>query len=461
MAETVTEDERDPTSSAPVGRNGRPTVLRDVVSVTVAVLLVAAAAYVPLVHDRSLLGRIFAQAPPLFANWLPHDGPGTVPAIVLAVLAVIAMPAISRRASFVVLCLVTWGWAMAWTVSLALIDGRQRGYTGRLERPDEYLAEVPGVDGIGAMLRGFSDRIVDGQPDSWTTHVSGHPPGALLTFVVLDRLGLEGGGWAGTWCIVIGTSAVAAVMITVRRLGDDGWARRCAPFLVLFPGWVWVGVSADGYFMGVAAWGVALLAIAATSRGPAVICWAVGAGVLLGFCIFLSYGLVLIGAVAVAVLLAARTARPLLWACIAALGVVAAFWAAGFWWLDGYHLVVDRYYQGIASDRPFSYWGWANIAATLCALGPAAAAGVGRTFRWPPGVMWRSAPTLLVLGGLIAIVAADLSALSKAETERIWLPFSLWVMVSVGLLPRRHQRVWLIAQAGLALAVNHLLLTYW
>jgi uncharacterized protein YPO0396 len=49
--------------------------------------------------------------------------------------------------------------------------------------------------------------------------------------------------------------------------------------------------------------------------------------------------------------------------------------------------------------------------------------------------------------------------MSKAEVERIWLPFAVWLVLPCGLLPRR--RTWLLAQAVLALAVNHLLLTVW
>ena len=37
---------------------------------------------------------------------------------------------------------------------------------------------------------------------------------------------------------------------------------------------------------------------------------------------------------------------------------------------------------------------------------------------------------------LIATVLADLSGMSKAEVERIWLPFSLWIVVLPALLPR-------------------------
>jgi uncharacterized protein YPO0396 len=64
-----------------------------------------------------------------------------------------------------------------------------------------------------------------------------------------------------------------------------------------------------------------------------------------------------------------------------------------------------------------------------------------------------------VLAALAAVVVADLTGLSKAEVERIWLPFAVWLVVPCALLPR--PRVWLAVQALLALAVNHLLLTVW
>lgn len=59
------------------------------------------------------------------------------------------------------------------------------------------------------------------------------------------------------------------------------------------------------------------------------------------------------------------------------------------------------------------------------------------------------------------MIAADLSGMSKAETERIWLPFTLWLPATAALLPARDHRGWLAAQACVALLVNHLLLTGW
>jgi hypothetical protein len=59
------------------------------------------------------------------------------------------------------------------------------------------------------------------------------------------------------------------------------------------------------------------------------------------------------------------------------------------------------------------------------------------------------------------VLAADLSGLSKAEVERIWLPFAVWLVAAAALLPAQQIRWWLTAQAVVALAVNHLLLTTW
>jgi methylthioxylose transferase len=160
------------------------------------------------------------------------------------------------------------------------------------------------------------------------------------------------------------------------------------------------------------------------------------------------------------VLLGARTARPLLPAVLGALVVVAGFTAAGFWWFDGYHLVVERYYQGIATDRPYGYWWWGNLAATVCAVGLATAAALPRALA-PARLRVFEPGSLLVAAGLCAVVAADISGLSKAETERIWLPFDLWLLVATAYLPQVRARPWLAVQAAAALVLVHLLMTNW
>src|SRR6185437_1760959 len=145
------------------------------------------------------------------------------------------------------------------------------------------------------------------------------------------------------------------VLVAARAMGDEQVARRAAPFAVLFPGAVWVGVSADGLFAGVLAWGIALLAIAVARTGRRSGVAAAASGLLLGGTVYLSYGLVLGGLLAAAALVRPSAGRlhlataglprgpgpgsdrarwrALGFAAAGAAVVVAAFTLAGFSWL--------------------------------------------------------------------------------------------------------------------------------
>lgn len=416
----------------------------------------------PLINSTPTQIRNFAQTAPIFGWWNVHAGWGTAPAVLIAAAAVLWGPTVAARLPWRAVPLTAWAVACGWAFALAMIDGWQRGFAGRLTAQNEYLRQVPSITDIPEALRTFSSRILDFQPNSWITHVSGHPPGALLTFVWLDRLGLSGGAWAGLWCLLIGSSAAAAIVITLRTLCGEPTARSAAPFVAVAPTAIWIAVSADGYYAGVAAWGIALLAMATRNRRPALT--GAAAGLLLGWGIFLNYGLGLMAIPAVAVLITAPdrrvAARVLLPAVVAALAVVGAFAATGFWWFDGYTLVQQRYWQGIAMNRPFQYWSWANLASVVCAIGLGSVAGLSLAFD-RAALRQRGGLHLLVLAALLAIVCADLSMLSKAETERIWLPFTIWLTAAGGLLPARSQRWWLAANVIGALALNHFILTNW
>ena len=445
---------------------------RDAIAAAIGLILVAAAFVLPRLH-WGISSRVHsapdrfgwhAGAAPIFGWFDAHVGWGTGPAILLGLAAVVWGPVVAQGLSWRVLPLVAWATSCVWAFSLAMIDGWQRGFAGRLTDKDEYLPQVPGITDIPQTLRTFSSRILDFQPNSWITHVSGHPPGALLTFVWLDRIGLGGGAWAGLLCMLVGSSAAAAVVITLRVLADEQTARRAAPFVAVAPTAIWIAVSADGYFAGVAAWGITLLVLAVRGRVrfPALV--ASAAGLLLGWAVFLSYGLTLLAFPALAVLACATDWRAALRALgpaiLTAAAVAAAFAATGFYWLDGYALVQQRYWQGIANNRPFQYWSWANLAATVCAIGLGSVAGLGRVVD-RAAIRRRSGIHLLMLSMLVAIVCADLSMLSKAETERIWLPFNIWLTAAPALLPVRSHRVWLALNAAGALLVNTVILTLW
>ncbi|MEU0383663.1 hypothetical protein ABZ251_04530 [Streptomyces chartreusis] len=448
---------------------------RDLYAAGAAALLVTAAVLVGRrIQDTSR--TLFVDWPPLLASWGPHLGPGTPAAVLLAIATVAYGPALATRLPWRALLPLTWGTATAWICSLALIDGWDRGIAHRLTTRYEYLQVIDRFDDIPAALRDFTHHILLDSPDNWPAHIAGHPPAATLTFVLLDRIGLRGGGWAGMWCITVGATACVAVLVTIRVLADESLARRAAPFLVLAPAAVWMGTSADAYFAAVAAWAVALLALAVTRRS---LWWAGGSGLLFGLTCYLSYGLTLVALIAAAVLVLGRQGireRPaLLVPLLAGLVVVpAAFTLAGFDWWEAYRLLVTRYHQGAGGIRPYGYWVWANLACTVLITGLATAAGlrrVGGVLRGAGGeLLPRRADTphraaaearlaLLVSAALLALLVADLSGMSKAETERIWLPFAMWLLPSCALLP--HPRAWLTGQAVLALLLNHLLSTGW
>lgn len=366
------------------------TPARDARWVWASLILVAVAAIVGPILEHAGNEQLFVNAAPLLGDRKPHVGIGSPFAVALAIGAVFGFPRLVRRMRWRPLLVASWLAAVAWTVSLALVDGWQRGWVDRLTTKDEYLHDLPRITGIGDFLAIFTTHIRDFQPGSWTTHVSSHPPGATLVFLLLDRVGLSGGAWAGAVVVLVGALAAVAVPVVLRALGAPLAARAVLPFTVFFPGAVWVGVSADGLFAGVAATGLALAVVGVVSRRRFAGAMAAFGGVLLGLTGYLSYGLLLLAVVVGAAaccsvgVLAARGpwARRWLgrWALvvIGVLAVAVTFSTAGFSWFAGLAELHVRYYQGIASVRPYSYFVWANLAALALSAGPVAAAGLAR-----------------------------------------------------------------------------------
>ena len=112
-------------------------------------------------------------------------------------------------------------------------------------------------------------------------------------------------------------------------------------------------------------------------------------------------------------------------------------------------MLSERYWDGIAADRPASYWCGATSPPCVVCAGPLLAPGWPRLaaraarLRRGPGprrcAARRRRP--LAMRGV-----ADLSRMSKAEVERIWLPFVPWLTLSIALLPERWRRRGLVVQ---------------
>ncbi len=441
----------------PAARSERATWL----GLGIALLLIAAAVVVPPLRHWQVQASLHIVRPfaPLAGYVAARVGAGTPVAVLIGVVGSWQGFALAARLSWRTLLLTTYVVTVAWTLSLAFVDGRS-GLTREIVNHNEYLPTARRVHDVPALLRGFVDRIPADAPGSWATHVAGHPPGALLLFVGLVGVGL-GSAFASALVItLVGCTTPVAVLVTLRRLGAEDVARRVAPFLVLAPAAIWVAVSADGVFAAVAAWGLAAVAAASRSAGRARVQGrGLMGGLLIGCCLLLSYGLILLAPLVLAVLLAGRSWRPLPAVVAGAVVPVLVFAAYGFRLWEAYPVLNDRYWAGIAAGRPASYWFWGDLAALAISAGPALGAGIGSLLA--AGRRSSRIVRLMVAAAGAAILVADASRMSKAEVERIWLPFVPWLLLATASLPPRWRRPMLAVQVVVALLVQHLVVTNW
>ncbi len=409
-------------------------------------------------------------APPLLGDWAWRVGWSSL--LVVAIVAATAwagLPEMLDRLSWRRLLALSWAGSVLWMVALALVDGPQ-GLGRVLDHGTEYLESARQIDDVGVMLREYVARIPLDAPGHWPVHLAGHPPGAVLMFVGLDRVGL--GSWqaAGLVVVLVAATLPAAVAMTLDRLGERSAARRVLPFLVVGPAAVLMAVSADAVFATTGAWAAAALAAAtAARRSTTRAAWALVAGLLFGWCVMESYGLLLLGAVALAVLLASTGSNRArgsvaLTSAAGAWVVVAGFASLGFAWWEAYPVLRERYWDGIAGQRPSWYWAVGNIAALILVAGPMVPAALAAG--WPQlrtVARWQRPEPIaaLVTAGVAMVAVADLSLMSKAEVERIWLPFLPWLLLSVVWLPERWRRWGLLAQGVAAIVLQHGIRTEW
>jgi hypothetical protein len=490
------------------------------------------------------------QTYPIAGSWRSSVTGWLAVPVAAAALACWGWPRLVRRLGWRPLLALSTVVAAGWSVALALVDG-PAGLTAPLAPYQQYPHDVSRVTDLGDYLATFARHVVDpANGPVWAVHVGGHPPGALGVFVLLDRIGLGGLGWAAALCIAGGALAVPSVLALTRLYGGAGAGRRAALFVPLAPAALWIATSADALFAGVAAAGLCALAFATTGparssvaanrpasrpaaaairRTPAAATagaggrYAVGsgrrsrvgrgllavvAGLALGGCLFLSYGLSLLVLPAVAVALfapdrersygmdrpggagggrptalpwlgrtlAPQRIRPLLIGAATVLALLLAARVAGFDWWHGLSLAAERTRTGTRSvhpptvwqDRPTWYFLLANPAALAVVLGPATIAALGFLRGRARSDVRRSRshrrPRLLVLpvAAALAVLGAVLSDLSKGEVERIYLPFAMLMLPLTAMLPiRRYGRLLLAVQLGWAVLIALTIETWW
>ena len=401
--------------------------------VVVAGHLLGSALYAsdPLVH---------IGAPPLVGSFDVRLSARVLPALGVAAAAVAWGPTLASSLRWRGLLVASWAVAAGWAVALAATDGWD-AIAAPLRSPYEQLGAVALVDAPGRFLATFTDAL-----PSYATHVQGHPPGGVLLLWLLDHAGLGGATVAAVLVIGAGAITAPAALVALRALAGEGRARAAAPFLVFTPAAVWMATSMDALYAGVSAAGIALFALACAhapgDRRAALL--ALAAGLVLGAALQLSYGVATLGAVVLAIAVGRRRPAAVGWAAAGVVLVFAIFLAARFNWLDGLQATREQYLAGVSRRRPYAEFLVISLAAFALALGPAAVAGLAR--------LRDHGAWLLAGGALVAVAAADLSGMSKGETERIWLHLAPWLLVAAAALQR--SRGWLAGQVGLALALQ-------
>ena len=347
--------------------------------------------------------------------------------------------------------------AGAFATLLALTDGAD-GMLYSVKHPSEYSAGLDSFAPAGEFLRTFIDRI-----DDYSVHVRGHPPGFVLLLKAMAAVGL-GGAWPEALLSVLATIVlVGAVLVTVHSVAGHEWVRRCAPFLVVAPYAIWMITSADAVYTATGATGVACAAVGLRLRGRRAAVLGLASGLVLGLLLFMTYLAALLLLVPVVVVIAGLRRREAgAWrvvggAAFGAAAVTGAFLAGGFWWFEGMGRTRIEYWDGSARFRVWSYFGLANVAAALLALGPVTFAGL---LRLRDRRLW-----LLVGAALAALTASHLSQFTRGEVERIWVLFYPWIALAAGALapPTRRWRpaALVMLQAGCAITLQAALVTKW
>jgi hypothetical protein len=417
-----------------------------------ALMLAAGWTSVGLLVERS--GRVLGTAtPPFVMGWLPQVDVWALAAVAALGALVVCGPALLE--------LPRWGYLTALTaaaLTAGLTIGAARtgthGWTaifdtgpgGSFEAKNEYL---PGLPALSYGSRFFLDRFAELAP-AVPVNVAGHPPGLLL-FAHLTTLTTP----TRFAALCIGAAAACAPLTYAlgRGLGHDERVARTAGLLAAAsPGLLVFGVtSADAVYAALGTSAAALLVRHSwTARGAGAVVLALAA--------FCSWALLAVGAFAALVAWQREG-----WRTAARLAVLSAvpFLVLNAWLAAAYgydpigtlRATEEVYRHSLAQIRPYWFWVLGSPVAWMACTGLALTGG------WLVAARRRD-PGALALVAVIVIAAV--LAFTKAETERIWLPFvPLACAAAATAISTRRLRAILVALALQALVTQVLFDTVW
>jgi hypothetical protein len=417
-------------------------------------LLVAALTVLAGQAIKAAGGQLGVFFPPFYIRWAPHVGPLAAVWVAGAMGAAAVTPRwIDRPRRAPLMAAGLFALALALGVSLNVArDGFhelwavfQIGPGGSPEAGNEYLADPAALShGVAYYVAHFPTLF-----PSLPQKVTGNPPGPL---VALHLLGISTPGALAALCIGTGALTAPLAYELGRSLGGEQRGRLAGALTAFAPSLLlWGATSADYAF---ATLGLAAACLLVRDRPQA----RVAGALLAAIGSFFSWLLLAIPVWAVLVVRGREgSRRALLLASSCALATAALYLAlALIWGYDPFAALkaTDAVYRhGIAHMRPYAYWAFGSPVAFALALGAPTAWALLRA------ASVRDATALALVA--VVLVGAVLGY-TKAETERIWLPFVPLACVSAArvLAPRGlRTALWLLV--GQALAIELLFDTIW
>lgn len=441
-----------PRQLGPLVRRAAPFAVVAVVALTIAAGLIN--------HFRRGY-ELGTPLPPFLMKWSPDlQWPAAI-AVVVAISCACAAPwAIARVRTGVAFAVLAYVVTLAVGLSVAAARIGTAGWSqvfdlgrgGAFEAKFEYLPALPALrHGVAYYVRHFAQLL-----PYLPTHTKGNPPGPLVAMYLLS---ITTPGRLAAVCMIVGSLVTPLTYSLGRSLGSspggsvdpERRARIAATFAAFSPCVLVYGFTSVDFVFAAMAAAVACLLVC--RRGWLVAFGCVAAGV----AAFFSWILLAIPVWAVIVVCvrdgrgaAVRLAASVVAGVAGFTLVLAAIW--GYDPLAILRAVHQAYGMGAAAQRPYAFWLFGSPAAWITLLGPPIAWLALRSLQ-------RGEPAAVALA--LVVVVSAVAGFTKAETERIWLPYVPLACAAAAATPMVRLRAALVAMALAAIAVTVLFGTTW
>jgi hypothetical protein len=401
-------------------------------------------------RTRTQLGT---PLPPFLMSWSPNVRWPALVGLFVALGVAGAVPwAVEHLRSRVAFALLSYAGTLAVGLSVNAARRGTAGWShvfdlsghGSFEASREYLPALAWLEsGVSHYVRHFPE-ILPYLP----THAKGNPPGPL---VAMHLLSVTSAGSLTAVCVLVGALVSPLTYQLGRELGDERRGRQAAALAALSPSMVLFGVTSFDFVFAALAAAVACVLLARRPTVVATGCLAAGVAA------FFSWILLAIPVWAALTVLRRDGPRAAAITGAAAVGgiILVTLALAVVWGYDPAAILrtTGRIYgAGAAAHRPYAFWLVGSPAAWLAMLGaPIAWLALRALARGEPAAV-----------GLAAVVAISaLAGFTKAETERIWLPYVPLACVCAAALPIRRLSLILGAMALQAVVIEVLFGTVW